>query len=449
MIEKQWIMIQNPGELEIWGIRLLGLSVKSGDSIGKFGTGLKETIALVFRLKSELIIYAGTTCYTFSIQENDGQNEIGFTVNDQKWQGMGLHPDFGRHDWNSPWQVLREVFCNAVDEGVDDLYYDMVSEAEGIAGSTRVFIRITNQLKNAFFTIDRKLLMLGSIEPISSNQFGSVYEKIGIGDELQCYHRKVWIDRFGRLSLFDYEINDLTITESRTCSSSEVRDALPLILLTAKRSIVKRILLLVKDEGTKQADLPYEILHTHAYDWSNAVKGYDPETGRYTEGVKHEWVAAWHDLFGHDAVAIKGETYQYDNIKDLGKTPIIIIGGWIGILESLGIPTHTKVLNTDQMEGREIVGPLQGLHITWKMLGELTAGMNQPQVMLYKEIGSNIKQGFVRQRCVFINENIIGSEQENIVMLEQFAKYISDAGERSSKYEGWLVGALYSSLSKD
>ena len=180
--KEQWIMVQNPGVLEIWGIRLLGLSTKSADKIGKFGTGLKETIALVFRLGSELVIHAGTDKYTFSIQQQDGQDEIGFIRNDGDWQGMGLAPTFGRHDWNSPWQVLREIFCNEVDEGLSDLHYDLVDEVEGVAGATRVYIKCNNQLKNAFYTIDRKLLMLGSITPISSNTFGAVYEKIVIGE---------------------------------------------------------------------------------------------------------------------------------------------------------------------------------------------------------------------------------------------------------------------------
>ena len=71
------ILIQNPGELPIWGMRLLGLSNKNEDQIGKFGTGLKESIALLARMGQFPIIFSGTNRIDFSIQEfDDDQQEI-------------------------------------------------------------------------------------------------------------------------------------------------------------------------------------------------------------------------------------------------------------------------------------------------------------------------------------------------------------------------------------
>jgi hypothetical protein len=305
-------------------------------------------------------------------------------------------------------------------------------------------------LKNAFYTIDRKLLMLGNITPIHVNAFGSVYEKIGIGEGVQVYHKQVWISQFGSYSLFDYGFKNLKITESRTTSESEVTSTLPHILLHASKPVVQRVLSMVKENGIDKHKLPFELKKTHTSDWRQAVQGYDPSGMRdmtahfHDGGVKHEWVNVWHDVYGNNAVAIGADQLQYDNVRDAGKQPIVVVEGWLGICRILGIPTHKDVLSADQLDGRKMLGDMTGIHVTWKQLEKagLTAGMNQPVVTLYTEPIAEAKQGFVRNRQVFLNQAVVGSEQENLVMVEQFAKYISDSSDRTSKLQGWLVTAL-------
>ena len=138
------ILIQNPGELPIWGMRLLGLSNKNEDQIGKFGTGLKESIALLARMGQFPIIFSGTNRIDFSIQEfDDDQQEISFKMSEYRarfaagmWHGLGIHPNFGQADWDDSWMVFRELVCNSLDEGgVEGLYHDVVSvDPEGVAG---------------------------------------------------------------------------------------------------------------------------------------------------------------------------------------------------------------------------------------------------------------------------------------------------------------------------
>ena len=117
------IIIQNAGELPIWGMRLLGLSNKNSGQIGKFGTGLKESIALLARMGVSPIIFSGTCRIDFSTQSIDGQQELCFMLSEQRarfveneWHGLGLHPNFGKSDWADPWMVFRELICNAIDE---------------------------------------------------------------------------------------------------------------------------------------------------------------------------------------------------------------------------------------------------------------------------------------------------------------------------------------------
>ena len=66
------ITFQNPGEIDIRGATIAGLSAKVGDSpIGKFGTGLKYAIASILRWGGEVTIYSGTDCYIFESEAID------------------------------------------------------------------------------------------------------------------------------------------------------------------------------------------------------------------------------------------------------------------------------------------------------------------------------------------------------------------------------------------
>ncbi|KKM64362.1 hypothetical protein LCGC14_1502220, partial [marine sediment metagenome] len=69
------VLIQNSGELPIWGLRLMGFSDKTADKIGRFGTGLKESIALLARLGLQPIIFSGELRVDFKVQLLDEQEE--------------------------------------------------------------------------------------------------------------------------------------------------------------------------------------------------------------------------------------------------------------------------------------------------------------------------------------------------------------------------------------
>lgn len=186
-MSNNYLLIQNKNELPLFGIRLLGLSTKKSSQIGKFGTGLKEAIALLVRNNHKFIIFSGTNKIDFSIEEVSGQQEICFTMSQDtdrykanEPHGLGIHPKFGHHDWTDEWQALREVFCNAIDEGIEFLHHDLVKEdeIEGVAGSTRIYIQANMPIIKAYGEIESRLLMLSDVEPIDKTQDVHVYQKL-------------------------------------------------------------------------------------------------------------------------------------------------------------------------------------------------------------------------------------------------------------------------------
>jgi len=203
--------------LPLDGIRLLGESSKNHDQIGMFGTGLKETIALCFRLGIGLTICSGESVVSFDTKttrfRNQDTKEIVYNCGGSF--PMNITTNFGKQDWNSEWQVLREIFSNAYDEG--GLHHDIVDVVEPISGCTRVYLEGTFDLLDEYSRIEKKLLFLTKRNPLYECKYGKVYRKTsGV-----VYKKGVWVHEDPNL-LFDYELTSVELNESRSIKQSSL-----------------------------------------------------------------------------------------------------------------------------------------------------------------------------------------------------------------------------------
>jgi hypothetical protein len=109
------VYFHNPGFLDIKLIEIMGLSIKETDHpIGRFGTGLKNAIAVLLRTGH-------------AVDLRVGEERYGFSANKETARGVEFHRIYmndrplpfttmlGR-DWEV-WQAYRELRSNAIDEG--------------------------------------------------------------------------------------------------------------------------------------------------------------------------------------------------------------------------------------------------------------------------------------------------------------------------------------------
>lgn len=111
----------NPGEIDIRGATIAGLSAKEDESaIGMFGTGLKYSIACILRWGGSVTIWSGTNKYEFHLDDLEFRGkdfqQIIMTHNGVS-QSLNITTNYGRN-WGE-WQVFRELYANALDEGGD------------------------------------------------------------------------------------------------------------------------------------------------------------------------------------------------------------------------------------------------------------------------------------------------------------------------------------------
>lgn len=435
------VMIQNKGELPLWGMRLMGLSDKTADKIGRFGTGLKESIALLARLGLQPIIFSGELRIDFKVELLDGQEEICFKLSEDRgrfpadiWHGLGIHPNLGKHDWDDPWMIFREVVCNALDEsGIDDLFHDICyHEPEGVAGATRVYIPATEAIIAAYATIEDKLLPLGLYHV--ENEAGGIGRAIKNrkAKQLQVFHRGVWIQAHERPSLFDYEIDDLKLNESRSADwhtiNSQVARLVAIYTQPQAQALLHEII------NLKNTDL-YErdVLQQASY---------------YTDLNKQTWRDAFYALFGDKAVLTDDNQFLYEKLRSIGKDPIIVThSGLTALLRSVDVATPDKVLTREQRKWEGIKEPA-GASIdlfdkVWARLdfAGLTFGAEKPELHVFTEQPgkSSITFGAYAENKVYINEACLGSVTERRAYIEELAHHISEASDETREFQTFLL----------
>jgi hypothetical protein len=115
METKLTIYLSNPGELDLNTIRIMGVSVKTGDTpIGYFGTGMKYAIATLLRTGHEVALSVGSKNYKFTARDTTIRGEK-FKLVHMNDEPLSFTTELGKN-WEV-WQAFRELYSNMLDEG--------------------------------------------------------------------------------------------------------------------------------------------------------------------------------------------------------------------------------------------------------------------------------------------------------------------------------------------
>lgn len=152
------LIFHNPGEIDIRGACIAGLSAKESKSpIGYFGTGLKYSIACILRWGGEITIYSGETEYKFHCGEIEFRGAE-FKIVYMNGQPLGFTTEYGKN-WK-PWQVFRELYANARDEGGTVILDGMCGPQK--AGHTHIVVSCP-ELIEPFYNRDKIILPANKI----------------------------------------------------------------------------------------------------------------------------------------------------------------------------------------------------------------------------------------------------------------------------------------------
>lgn len=223
---KKYILIQNEGEIETNSFELIGASTKRDDAtkIGFFGSGLKYSIAFMMRSNIDFKIFSGTKEMVFTTKPE--------ALKDKTFERIcinGVPTSYTTTmgpTWEHQWFVLREIYCNALDEESCQMVKS-TEIVEATEGKTRIYIELTADLQeiinnwDAYFSDEREPLFVAEKIHTSylysggiSDQLVSVFKKTN-GTLFRKGVRVSHTDKY----LYDYECANVTINEDRTAKN--------------------------------------------------------------------------------------------------------------------------------------------------------------------------------------------------------------------------------------
>lgn len=201
------LIFRNPGLIDILAVTTMGVSVKNPGSFGYFGTGLKYSIATILRNGGVVTIHRGSEAHVFTSTTRTIRGEP-FQFVRRNRQVLGFTTDLGK-TWEA-WMVLRELGCNARDEGgtfvrVPEWGFEPPADDE-----TVIAVSGWNVLEQAY---EDRATIFAEGEPLAVTDALRVLT--GPSDYL--YYRGVRVHKLDKPSWFRYDLlAQQTLTEDRT-----------------------------------------------------------------------------------------------------------------------------------------------------------------------------------------------------------------------------------------
>lgn len=257
---KKYILIQNDGEIETNSFELIGASTKRDEKgkIGFFGSGLKYSIAYMMRKGIDFKIFSGLTELKFTTvnEQLKGKDFARICINGKETSyTVTMGPT-----WTQDWFVLREVYCNALDESTCQIVRE-TEYTQPSVGKTRIFIERTPELASviskwdSYFAEDRIPLFtsekiytcyLGSEDESTFEQKVAVYDK----DSGVLFRRGIRVYQRDDY-MYDYNFHGVSINEDRTARNPDgiAHAIVNLFSVFANEGWIKSILRSAMDEN--------------------------------------------------------------------------------------------------------------------------------------------------------------------------------------------------------
>jgi hypothetical protein len=483
-----FLMIENPGSAPSEAFTLLGATTKRDNSkyIGTFGSGNKHGIAVLLRHRVSPQVFSGNLKMEFTtkpVSLDDGIDQTDFArvvvkyggkdeegVNRSSTEDLGFVLEYGASDWLGVDLALREFVSNAIDHAIkhnEHTEADVKTPWEGVLvevvdekrvrakkGVTRVFVPLTDDVMTFYRNLGKWFLHFS--EPHLIGQ--TILPKGGRNLVEDCnqaviYRRGVRVREFtsggGIPSLFDYNLEDLKLDESRQVDDWAVKNAAASAIRDAEQLELVELF-----NSFTSTDSVWE----HTFDTYGLRTNSWNETNEQTEARQEKWKGAIQTAIGDDAVVVSKDDQSDDNrITRKGFKTVAVPSEYAQVADQYGLRTASKVLSQDERLDREIIDPTltaqAAVDFVWtiaEIFGQ-TGGKDKPPVKSFRGImdAEAVTQGFYREGVVYLNVSVakVGEEvpQKHFsdellaTAIEEVAHYVTGATDNSRDFQEWFI----------
>ena len=473
-----YLRIENPGVCPIEGFILLGATSKrlaDSDSpycIGQFGSGNKHAVNVLIRAKLFPVVFCGNhrlefgtkpgkmkalegdAAYNRVVVRHGGTDEDGTSVT--YTEELSQTDEYGILDWNHLGMAFREFVSNSIDAAIavnrqangtvkwpwDGVKVELVPEEKVRAkrGWTRVFVPADNEEVIRFYAnLGKWFFHFSEPEAITS----SIITKKSRNLDPNCrtaviYRRGVRvreIDQYATESVFDYNLNDLRVDESRNVDDYQCRNAAARAMAKASPEILAQWL---------------RSFRTGQSYWEHQFGGYElrPQWGESEEAVaarKANWNKAL-ELVG-DSVVLATKDGPVETLSRKGYSPLEVPEIVVQAAEQYGCATPSKILSADELNGRESFDPtpdaVAALDWVWEQVDRagMTDGKNKPPIHCFRKVmsGGVVVRGFLRDGIVYVNEDLATGTSVELrqTILEETAHYLTGSKDETRDLQDW------------
>lgn len=474
-----YLKIENVGVAPEEGFTVFGVSLADTSNysgvIGQFGSGNKHGIAVLLRNELSPVVFAGSLKLEFGVRPQvvaDSQATKEFNRVMVKYGGsdpitgasrsstedLGFVLDYGRQDWSEIALALREFVSNAIDRSIREVgnwstvKIEIVTDAQVRAksGYTRVFVPMNAEVLQFYNDLGKWFLHFSEPESLTKAILPKANRNLNDRRAAVIYRRGVRVREFQSSdteSLFDYNLDNLRLDESRQASDWDVRHSCGKALADTDRPTL--------------AILFDRLLNSDRPTWEFSFDHYSmqPSHGDRTETVmlrQKNWQEAFTQVAGGDAVLTGKGTV--DQLERKGFVPVVASEDLVSAAAAYGVQTSASVLSLDELSGREITDASPdaqaAVDVVWDILEEigLTNGKEKPPVRCFTSIldAGTMLNGYYRDGVVFLNRDLGGLGSANAgrhalpdrlikVALEEISHYVTGATDNSRDFQDYLL----------
>lgn len=237
----KYLKLSNKGEIDVRLIFLMGATTKTDDlsKIGKFGTGMKYAISYFLRNGIDFKVFSGENEVMFNTEEQVIGNNV-FEEIYCNGKSMNITTHYG-HQWQA-WEALREIWCNAKDEGLEGKKtLDSRSVMQGTKDTTCFYIQMTKEIREVYEKWGSYFL---EDVPLYEDDSVAIYKNTE--GKLKLYKNTVLIeDSEVYNSLFHYDIKQAELNELRQYRGYHKSD-IGRALLNSNKAVIELLLEAIK-----------------------------------------------------------------------------------------------------------------------------------------------------------------------------------------------------------
>ena len=259
----KYLKIQNNGELDIRLVALMGGTTKSKDEfkIGQWGSGLKYTLAYLLKNNVDFKVFIGETEVKITTEVEPIRDEE-FEIICIDGKRTSITTQMGGDAWE-PWMIVRELWCNALDEGGE--VKEITSNTFGEVGKTTFYIQATPDIKTVWDNWGN--YFIHNATPLSDQYSYKIYPG---GNAVRLYKQGVLIyEDITRKSMFSYDIKNAEINELREFKGA-VAAQMVYALAGAEENAIKYFLENISEEYY-EGTMDYDWYFNFSNDWTKVI----------------------------------------------------------------------------------------------------------------------------------------------------------------------------------